>query len=88
MGSAREERRRSATGGRGGATVKTYRYTVLLEKREEGGYRAHCPGLPRCSVRGATGEEAIRRIRLAIDRRLTTILSAGMPVPPGGDPGT
>ncbi len=60
--------------------MKTYRYTVLLEKREEGGYRAHGPSLPRCSAKGATGEEAIRRIRLAIDRKLDALIAEGRQV--------
>ncbi len=61
--------------------MKTYRYTVLVEKREDGAYKAHCPSLPRCSAKGATEEEAIRRIRLSIDRRLEALIAEGQPVP-------
>lgn len=40
-------------------------YRVVLHKSEEG-YSVSCPGLPGCWSEGATEEEALENIRLAI----------------------
>ena len=40
-------------------------YRVALRKSEEG-YSVSCPGLPGCWSQGATEEEALANIRLAI----------------------
>jgi predicted RNase H-like HicB family nuclease len=37
---------------------KTYRYTVLFEPAEEGGYVVRVPALPGCVTQGETLEEA------------------------------
>ena len=42
------------------AEKKEYRYTIILEPCEEGGYFAMCPAFPGCQVQGETYEEAIR----------------------------
>jgi predicted RNase H-like HicB family nuclease len=40
-------------------------YRVALRQSEEG-YSVSCPGLPGCWSQGATEEEALRNIRIAI----------------------
>jgi predicted RNase H-like HicB family nuclease len=40
-------------------------YRVVLRKSEEG-YSVSCPGLPGCWSQGATEEEALANIRIAI----------------------
>ena len=53
-------------------------YRVVLKESEEG-FSVHCPGLPGCWSQGATQEEAIENIRLAIAEYLdaTRILAEG-----------
>ena len=43
-----------------------YRFTVILEPEEDGGYSVHCPALPGCSSQGDTLEEALDNIKEAI----------------------
>ena len=40
-------------------------YRVVLRQSEEG-YSVHCPGLPGCWSQGATEEEALANIQIAI----------------------
>ena len=61
--------------------MKTYRYTVLLERKEEGGYRASCPALTGCRAHGDTKEEAIRNIKLSIHYKLDRCTASGKPIP-------
>jgi predicted RNase H-like HicB family nuclease len=42
------------------------RYQVALHKSDEG-YAISCPGLPGCWSQGATEEEALLNIRIAIE---------------------
>jgi len=48
------------------------RYTVKLEKTEEG-YSVWCPGLPGCWSQGGTEEEALESIKDAIGTYLATV---------------
>lgn len=43
-----------------------HRFTVILEKEEEGGYHVFCPVLPRCHTQSETIEEGIQNIRETI----------------------
>lgn len=43
------------------------KYTIILEKEEEGGYSAQCLELPGTISHGETKEEAIRNIKEAIE---------------------
>ncbi len=43
------------------------KYTVILEKEEEGGYSAQCLELPGAISQGETKEEALRNIKEAIE---------------------
>ncbi|MBV9072145.1 MAG: type II toxin-antitoxin system HicB family antitoxin [Acidobacteria bacterium] len=41
------------------------KYSVVLQKSEEG-YAVSCPGLPGCWSEGATEEDALQNVKLAI----------------------
>ncbi|NUO80726.1 type II toxin-antitoxin system HicB family antitoxin [candidate division KSB1 bacterium] len=43
--------------------MKRLRYTVLIEKDEEGVYLASCPSLPGCHTQGDTYEEALENLK-------------------------
>lgn len=43
------------------------KYTIILEKEEEGGYSAQCLELPGAISQGETREEALRNIKEAIE---------------------
>ncbi len=49
------------------------RYTVILEREEEGGYHAFCPILKGCHTQGETVEEALVYIREAIELYLESL---------------
>lgn len=68
--------------------MKTYQYTVLLERTEQGKYRAVCPALPGCRAHGDTNKEAIRNIKLSIRYRLDRYEAAGKPIPKDCSPAT
>ncbi len=65
--------------------MKTYRYTVLLEPKEGGGYRVHCPAFPGCRAYGTTKKEAIRNIKLSIHHKLDIFTTKGRPIPSDGN---
>ncbi|MRR17525.1 MAG: type II toxin-antitoxin system HicB family antitoxin [Deltaproteobacteria bacterium] len=46
---------------------------IVLEKSPEGGYTAVVPSLPGCISEGGSREEALRRIREAVERYLERI---------------
>mgnify|MGYP001420357156 CR=1 FL=1 len=41
-------------------------YTIIIEKAE-GNYSVYCPGLSGCIATGRTEEEAIKRMKMAIE---------------------
>ena len=47
-------------------------YPVILKKSEEG-YAVGCPALPGCWSQGATEEEALQNIRIAISEYLEVL---------------
>jgi predicted RNase H-like HicB family nuclease len=49
------------------------KYTVILEKEEEGGYSVQCLELPGAISQGETKEEALRNIKEAIELVLEVI---------------
>jgi predicted RNase H-like HicB family nuclease len=49
----------------GGAVTSVTTYQIVLRKSEEG-YSVSCLGLPGCFSQGATREEALANIRVAI----------------------
>jgi predicted RNase H-like HicB family nuclease len=61
--------------------MKRHSYTVLVEQKGNGGYRAVCPALPGCRSHGDTKKEAIQNIKLSISYRLETLIAKGKPIP-------
>lgn len=59
----------------------TYRYTVVIERDEDGVYIAVCPALPGCYTQGATYGEALDHIRDAIALHLQARRDLGEPIP-------
>lgn len=47
--------------------MKKYQFTVLIEQDEDGIYVAKVPQLRGCHTQGKTVEQAIERVREAID---------------------
>lgn len=60
---------------------KEYRYTVLFEPAEEGGYVVTCPALPGVVTEGNTLKEARAMARDAIRAYLESLRKDGLPIP-------
>jgi antitoxin HicB len=67
-------------------TVHQYRYTVLFEPAEEGGYVVTCPALPGLVTEGDTLEEARDMAADAIRGYLESLAKDGLPIPPEDAP--
>jgi predicted RNase H-like HicB family nuclease len=63
-------------------TIHQYRYTVLFEPAEEGGYVVTCPSLPGLVTEGDTLEEARAMAADAIRGYIESLAKAGLPIPP------
>ena len=61
--------------------TKAYRYTVLVEPCEEGGYVATCPALAGCHVQGETYQGTVKDMRSVIDAYLEDLRENGEPIP-------
>jgi len=61
------------------------RYTVLLEREEDGGYVVSVPALPGCITQGETRREALANIREAIAAYIEDCRSAGDAIPTEAD---
>lgn len=59
-----------------------FRYTVLFEPAEEGGYVVTCPALPGLVTEGDDYEQARRRAVEAIELYLESLQQDGLPFPP------
>jgi predicted RNase H-like HicB family nuclease len=57
------------------------RYTVVLEREEDGGYVLSVPALPGCVSQGDTRAQALNNIREAIELYIEDCREAGDPVP-------
>ena len=57
------------------------RYTVVLEREDDGGYVVSVPALPGCVSQGDTRDEALKNIREAIELYVEDCREAGDPVP-------
>ena len=66
--------------------LKIYKYTVVLEPAEEGGYVVTVPALPGCVTQGETFEEAVEMTKEAIQLYLETLKehNEDLPVEPEG----
>ena len=57
------------------------RYTVVLEREQDGGYVASVPALPGCVSQGNSRAEALSNIREAIELYVADCRDAGDPIP-------
>ena len=58
-----------------------FRYTVLMEKKEDGGYTVTVPSLPGCISEGSTWDEALLHIEEAISGYIEVVQKLKKPVP-------
>ena len=56
-------------------------FEVVLEPEEDGGYHVFCPALKGCHSCGATKEEAMERIKEAIELWLESAKELGIKIP-------
>jgi predicted RNase H-like HicB family nuclease len=56
-------------------------FEVVLESEEQGGYHVYCPLLKGCHSYGATKEEALDKIREAIEVWLESARELGIKIP-------
>jgi predicted RNase H-like HicB family nuclease len=61
--------------------MKRYRYTVVVEKDEDGVYIASCPAIPGCHTQGETYEEAMENIKDAINLNIAARRDLAEPMP-------
>src|SRR6516165_10334862 len=64
-----------------GQENRPMRYTVVLEREEDGGYVASVPALPGCVSQGDNRAEALNNIREAIELYIEDCRDAGDPIP-------
>jgi predicted RNase H-like HicB family nuclease len=57
------------------------KYTVVLQRENDGGYVATVPALPGCVSQGDSREEALSNIEEAIDLYLEDVKATGEPIP-------
>ncbi len=67
-----------------GAEVKrlSLRYTVLLDRNEDGGYTVTVPALPGCVTEGDTIAESLENAREAMECYLESLALHNEPFPP------
>ena len=58
-----------------------YRFIIVIEADEVGGYYAFCPSLPGCYSQGETLEDMKANIREAIQCHLESLVKDGEPLP-------
>ncbi len=58
------------------------KYTILIERNEEGSYTVTVPSLSGCITEGDTWEEAIANAREAIAGYIEALKTLGKPIPP------
>ena len=62
--------------------MKFYTFEIVIEKEaEDPGFAAYSPTLPGRFGAGAAIEEAKKDIRLAVERRIASLLAHGDPIP-------
>ncbi len=61
--------------------MQHYRYTVILEREEEGGFHAFVPALRGCHTQGDSEEEALSNAQEAISIYIESLKAHGEPVP-------
>ena len=58
-----------------------YRYTVVVERDEDGMYVAYCPALQGCYTQGETYEEVMKNVREAIELNIEARKEMGEEIP-------
>ena len=58
-----------------------YRYTVIVERDEDGMYVASCPAIQGCYTQGETYEEAMENIKEVIKLHIEARKEVGDPIP-------
>jgi predicted RNase H-like HicB family nuclease len=61
------------------------RYTVVVHPAEEGGYWVEVPALPGCYSQGETVQEAVEKVREAIEAHLEALRQEGQGIPDDRD---
>ncbi|MBI3949350.1 MAG: type II toxin-antitoxin system HicB family antitoxin [Acidobacteria bacterium] len=61
--------------------MPTYKFTVVVERDEDGVYIAACPALQGCYTQGETYQEALENIKDAIRLHIEARHSVGEPIP-------
>lgn len=57
------------------------KYTITLQKDEDGMYIVKCPSLPGCISQGKTKDEALSNIKDAIEGYLQSLKKHNEPIP-------
>ena len=57
------------------------KYTVIIEKGEQGGFVATCPALKGCVSQGRTRRQTLKNIKEAIEVYVEALVEDGLPVP-------
>jgi predicted RNase H-like HicB family nuclease len=57
------------------------RYTIIIERGDDGGYGAWCPDLPGCVALADTEEELLVEMKEAVDFYLEDMITEGLPIP-------
>ncbi len=60
--------------------MKSYDFTVVVEKDEDGNFLAICPALQGCYTEGSTQKEALELIEDAIRLHIEDRLASGEPL--------
>ena len=63
------------------ALMTQHRYTVILEREDDGGFHAFVPALKGCHTQGDTEDEALANAQEAIGAYLESMLAHGEPIP-------
>jgi predicted RNase H-like HicB family nuclease len=58
-----------------------HRYTVILEREEDGSFHAFVPALKGCHSQADTEEEALTNAREAVSGYLESLTANGEPIP-------
>ena len=58
-----------------------HRYTVILEREQDGGFHAFVPALKGCHTQGDTEEESLANAQEAISAYLESLKASGDPIP-------
>jgi len=60
--------------------MKTYKFTIVIEKDEDGRYVAICPALQGCYAEGTTEKEAVEHLEDAIKLHIRARRGKGEPI--------